>query len=366
MILAHKIELTPTDTQDTYFRKACGTARFAYNWGLATWKEQYQDGQKPSAFGLKKQFNAIKKQVFPWTGDVTKCASEGAFTSLGKAFTNFFAGRAGYPKFKKKGVHDSFALNNDQFRLDECRVKIPKLGWVKMTESLRFSGKILAGTVSRIADTWFLSISVKVSTVFDQCNNHAAVGVDVGIKELASLSTGDMFPNPRPLKMLERQLKRLQRQLNKKKKGSKNREKAKMKIARLHYRISCIRKDAIHKLTRTVTKHFKHIAIEDLNVKGMVRNHKLAKALSDSSLSEILRQLTYKAELYGNVIHKVNRFFPSSKLCSRCGHKYDGLTLKDRTFICPSCGMTEDRDVNAAINLRNQIGKVVPEFTPAD
>lgn len=365
MILSHKIKLNPTAEQETYFKKAAGIARFTYNWGLAQWKEQYADGQKPSAYRLKKQFNALKKQKFPWVTEVTKCSSEGTFMNLGKAFTNFFSGRTRFPKFKKRGVHDSFYLSNDQFHLRKNEIRIPKLGWVKMTESLRFVGKITAAVVSRIADMWFVSISVDALSPYALCENQATVGVDVGIKTLATLSTGETFNNPTALRFYERRLKRLQRQLSKKKKGSKNREKAKMRIARLHYRVRCIRQDMTHKLTTALTQQFKVITIEDLNVSGMIKNHRLAKSISDANFSEIFRQLGYKSKLRGNVLQKVDRFFPSSKTCSGCGHVKQQLTLKDRIFECPSCGMVKDRDVNAAINL-NRIGKAIPESTLVD
>ena len=147
--LAHKIRLTPTPEQETYFRKACGTARFVYNWALAEWQHQYRAGGQPSALGLKTQFNAIKRTAFPWITDVTKCAPEGAFRNIGMAFTNFFAKRAKFPRFKKRGAHDSFAIDNSKFRVDGKRVNIPKLGWVRMTEALRFSGKIMNGVADR-------------------------------------------------------------------------------------------------------------------------------------------------------------------------------------------------------------------------
>lgn len=365
MILAHKIKLDPTSEQETYFRKAAGTARFTFNWGLAQWQDQYKDGQKPSAYGLKKQFNVIKKQAFPWVSDVTKCAPEGAFVNLGKAFTNFFAGRARYPRFKKRGVHDSFSLSNDQFRLRETAIKIPKLGWVKMTETLRFSGKILSAVVSRVADMWFVSIGVDAENPCEPCENQATVGVDVGIKTLATLSTGEVVENPKALRTYERRLKRLQRKLSKKTKGSKNRDKLKMRIARMHYRIRCLRQDVTHKLTTSLTQRFKVITVEDLNVAGMLKNHKLAKSISDANFSEIFRQLGYKSKLRENVLQQADRFYASSQLCSECGEKHPNLTLAVRIFECPSCGMVKDRDVNAACNLNN-VGKAIPELTPGD
>ena len=366
--LAHKIRLTPTPEQVVYFRKACGTARFTYNWALAEWQRQYQSGEKPSMFGLKKQFNAMKRQAFPWMTEVTKCAAESGFFNVGKAFTNFFQKRAKYPRFHKKGVHDSFTLANDKIALRPFAVQIPKLGWVKMTESLKFSGHIKSAVVSRIADKWFISFTVEMQdSPRPSCKNHATVGVDVGIETLATLSDGTRFENPKATVKLQRRLARLNRALGKKQKGSKNREKAKMLLARLHYRIACIRKDATHKLTDYLAKHFHTIVIEDLNVSGMVKNRRLAKHIADANFFEIHRQATYKAALSGGTVEKVNRFFPSSKTCSKCGHVHKGLKLSDRVFTCPVCSHRQNRDENAAVNLaHHSVRAACPELTLVD
>lgn len=368
MILAHKIRLTPTPEQVIYFRKACGTARFTYNWALAEWQRQYQAGEKPSMFALKKQFNALKRQAFPWITDVTKCASESGFFNVGKAFTNFFQKRAKYPRFHKKGVHDSFTLANDKIALRPFVVQIPKLGWVRMTETLRFSGHLKSAVVSRIADKWFMSFIVEMSTSPRQpCKNHATVGVDVGIETLATLSDGTRFENPKATRKLHRRLARLNRAVGKKQKGSQNREKAKNALARLHYRMACIRQDATHKLTDYLAMHFHTIVIEDLNVIGMMKNRKLAKHLADANFAEIHRQITYKAALSGGIVEQVNRFYPSSKTCSQCGQKHTGLTLSDRVFACPTCGHRQSRDENAAVNLMNYaVRRASPEVTLVD
>lgn len=366
--LAHKIRLTPTPEQEIYFRKACGTARFAYNWGLAEWRRQYTAGGHPSMFALKKQFNAMKRQTFPWITEVTKCATESGLMNLGKAFSNFFQHRADYPRVHKKGKHDSFTIANDKIALRPFAVQIPKLGWVRMTESLRFSGHLKSAVVSRIADHWFVSFTIEMTDSPRQpCKSHATVGVDVGIETLATLSDGMRFENPKATRTLARRLARLNRALGKKQKGSKNREKARMALARLHYRIACIRKDAAHKLTDYLAKHFQTIVIEDLNVRGMMQNRKLAKHIADASFSEIHRQATYKAALSGGTVEKVNRFYPSSKTCSQCGHVHKELKLSDRVFVCPACHHRQNRDENAAVNLMNHSVRAArPEFTLAD
>ncbi len=360
MILAHKIRLNPTPEQEVYFRKAVGTARFVYNWGLAEWTRMYQAGERPTVFKLKKKFNTIKRDQFPWALEVTKCAPEGVFMNLGKAFKNFFNGTAKYPRFKKKGRRDSFYLANDKFRVEGKCIRIPKLGWVKMQEVLRFSGKILSAVVSRVGGKWFVSISVELEQLPPPCKSHASVGVDLGIQTLATLSNGKTWDNPRALKVHERRLKQLQRQLGKKQIGSKNRRKARLKLAKQYENIVNIRRDAAHKLTSSLVSHFDIISIEDLYVNGMLKNHRLAKHLADAAFGKIRRQLMYKSALYGNTLNIIDRFFPSSKQCSHCGSINTELTLTDRTYVCKECGMKTDRDVNAAINI-DKVGRAHPE-----
>ncbi len=205
MLAAHKIALKPNNTQATYFARAAGVARFAYNWALAEWGRQYaacklDDTQsKPSQMAMRRQLNAIKKDKFPWMLEVTKNAPQMAIIQLGQAFQNFFAGRAKYPKFRKKGVHDRFSLSNDQFSVESSRIRIPHLGWVRMREALRFTSKIMSATVSRVADQWFVSITVDTpdSSPATQAENQGAVGVDLGVSALATLSTGEP-PSPAP------------------------------------------------------------------------------------------------------------------------------------------------------------------------
>lgn len=361
MIIAHKIALDPNNAQATYFARAAGTARFAYNWALAEWTRQYEAWKadnslsKPSQAGLRRQLNAIKREQFPWMLEVTKNAPQMAIIQLGEAFKNFFAGRAKQPKFRKKGVHDRFTLTNDQFSLDGCRIRIPNLGWVRMRESLRFAGKIMSATVSRVADRWFVSLTV--DTVDDshlpKAENQGSVGVDLGVSALATLSTGKTIDGPKPHKALVARLQRLSRSLSRKQKGSSNRHKAKAKLARLHARIASIRSDALHKLTTDLTRRFHTIGIEDLNVRGMMANRHLARSIADMSFFEFRRQLEYKAAMRGGQVVVADRFYPSSKTCSGCGHRRQALPLAVREWTCPACGTRHDRDVNAAINLKN-------------
>jgi putative transposase len=360
MLIAHKIALMPNNKQATYFAKACGCARKAYNWALDEWQKQYEAWKldnslpKPMEDKLRKKLNSIKRSEFPWMLEVTKCAPQLAIMQLGQAFQNFFAKRAKYPVVRKKGVHDRFSISNDQFKIKNKQIQIPKLGWVKMTEPLRFSGKIMSATVSRIADRWFVSICVDVPELtLPKAENQGEAGIDLGIHSLATLSTGETIRGPKPHKALLQRLKRLSRSLSRKEKGSRNRNKAKQKLAKLHAKIANIRSNALHQLTTNLTRRFHTIGIEDLNVRGMQKNRRLSRSIADMSFFEFRRQLEYKAEWRGGLVIVADKFFASSKTCSKCGHKLDKLPLSIRKWQCPSCNTEHDRDINAAVNLRN-------------
>jgi len=361
MLIAHKIALDPNNVQATYFARAAGTARFAYNWALAEWQRQYEACKtdtalpKPSQMALRRQLNGIKGEQFPWMLEVTKNAPQMAIIQLGAAFKNFFAGRTKYPKFRKKGLHDRFSLTNDQFSIDGSRIRIPHLGWVRMRETLRFTGKIMSATVSRVADKWFVSITVDTpdDSHLPKAENQGAVGVDLGVSALATLSTGEIVTGPKAHKALLSRLRRLSRGLSRKVKGSENRKQAKLKLARLHARIGNVRSDGLHQLTTELTRRFHTIGIEHLNVRGMVKNRHLSRAVSDMGFFEFRRQLDYKAAQRGGRIVVADRWYPSSKTCSACGHRLETLSLSVRDWTCPECGSVHDRDVNAAINLRN-------------
>jgi len=359
VLIAHRIALDPNNVQATYFARAAGTARFAYNWALAEWKRQHEAAKanpalpKPSQQSLRRQLNAIKREQFPWMLEVTKCAPQMAIIQLGQAFQNFFAGRARHSQFRRKGVHDRFTLTNDQFDIDGCRIRIPHLGWVRMRESLRFAGKPMSATISRVADRWFVSITVDTpdTSHLPQAENQGTAGVDLGVSTLVTLSTGETIPAPKPHKALLDQLRRLSRSLSRKQKGSANRKTAKARLAKLHARIANIRADTVHKLTTDLARRFHTTCIEDLNVRGMVKNRHLARSIMDTGFFEFRRQLEYKAAMRGGVVVVADRFFASSKTCSACGRKLDDLPLSVRQWTCPDCGSIHDRDVNAARNL---------------
>jgi len=354
MIKAHKIRLHPTEEQKVYFAKAAGIARFVWNWALAEWNRHYEAGEKPTALKLKKRFHAIRREQFPWTWEVTKNASDQPFLDLGKAFTAFFEGKARRPRFKsKKRSKASFYLANDQFELGDHRAWIPKLGWVDMAENLRFTGKITGARVTRTADWWCISITVEVPDELSE-KRTAAVGIDVGLNRLATLSTGEEYENQAFLKTALKKLRQANKRLHRRKLGSKNREKARRQLARLHYRITCLRDDVLHKLTTRIASWYGIVGIEDLNLKGLLKNRHLSRSFSDAALGKLLTLLTSKVEQRGGRVIKVGRFFPSSKTCHCCGWKWKDMELSDRIFLCqnPTCTyyqFAQDRDHNAAL-----------------
>jgi len=360
MFLAHRITLDPNKVQTTCLARAAGTARFAYNWALAEWKRQYETSKVdlaapgPNEAALRRQLNAIKREQFPWMLDVTKNAPQMAIMQLGQAFNNFFAGRAGYPTFRRKGRDDRFTLTNDQFQVEGKRIRIPKLGWVRMRESLRFTGRIVSASISRSAGRWFASITVDIADpILPSAENQGPVGIDLGVTSLATLSNGEIVAGPKALRSLMDQLRRLSRAVARKIKGSRNRAKAKTKLARHHARIANLRRDGLHQLTSSITRRFHTIGIEDLNVKGMLGNRCLSRAIADMGFGELRRQLAYKAAQRGGRVVVVDRWYPSSKTCSCCGFLLETLDLGTRTWTCPGCATLHQRDMNAAINLRH-------------
>ena len=286
------------------------------------------------------------------------------------AFRSFFERRGRYPRFKKRGVaRDSFCAANQAgtFRVEGRRIHLPRIGWVRMREALRFSGKPKRVTVSREAGRWFASVLVETCDIGMSLpprrrgaeHPRDTVGVDLGVKVLAVLSTGETIPGPKAHKRLLAALRRGSRELSRKRKGSVNRRKAQARLARLHARIANIRRDAAHKATTMLAKTYRLIAIEDLNVRGMASNRRLARSIMDGGFGMFRRQLEYKASLYGSTVVLTDRWYPSSRTCSPdrvrgrlcCGSVKAGLALSERVFRCDSCGFTLDRDWNAARNL---------------
>ena len=360
MILSHKIRIYPNKEQEVFLKKSCGVARFVYNWGLSEWQKQYKNGEKPNWMKLNKSFNSIKKDEFPFVCEVSKCCAETAFSNLGKAYKNFFAKRTKYPKFKKKGMHDSFGLANNVFSINGKRIKLAKMKPMRMAEELRFDGKIMSCTVSCVAGKWYVSIAVEVKKDLTLPKTGKYVGADLGVKDIAITSDGYKFANPRWIQKSEKKLKRLQRELARRKRASKRRERTRLRLARKHNQVANQRRDWLHKITTFLVRNYDVIALEDLNVRGMTKNHSLAKAITNVSFGEFNRQIEYKAQMYGKQIYRVDRFFPSSKTCSVCGCIQDKMPLNVREWTCPDCGAHHDRDINAATNLLRQ---AMPEVT---
>jgi len=358
MHLTHKIALCPTPDQVDYFKRACGTARRVWNWALK-----------------------LDENGRPWLRDIHRDAHAQPFAHLAKAWERFFADlkagkEAHAPRFKKKGrCRDSFYVANDKFRLDGKTIRLPKVGDVAMTEELRFKGKILGATVSRTADRWFVAIEVEVpdAQFYRRRTAHEVNGIDLGLKAAATISNGEAIEAPKPLNAALRRLKIRSRRLSRKLQAAKemagfgrdaclpkgtrlpvsnNRQKSAAALARLYARLANLRADFTHKLTTRLCRENQAVVIEDLNVKGMLANERLARAISDVGFGVFRSQLEYKAKRYGTHLIIADRWYPSSRLCSICGWKNEALTLRDREWVCAECGTHHDRDLNAALNLK--------------
>jgi len=365
VIRAHKIRINPTPEQKQWLLQACGVARFAYNWGLAEWNRQYETGAKPSAYALKTQLNAIKREEFPWMYDVSKCAADTGFRNLDRAFKNFFRrckngdAKKGYPKYKsRKRSKQSFRMDGKYIKADSHWLKLARLDEpINMAEVLRLEGAVKSVTLKKGGEHWYAAINVEVKPPEHE-HPQESVGIDLGIKTLAVLSNGTQYDNQGLLRSGLRKLKRLNRELSRRQEGSGRWNRTKHKLARFHRRIANCRLDYQHKMTTEIAQTYRIIGMEDLNVAGMLRNHCLALSIADAGFGEIRRQLGYKAEWYSGELVEIDRFFPSSKLCRFCGCINGDLTLADRTWTC-DCGAVHDRDRNAALNIERQALKML-------
>ncbi|HEY9872231.1 MAG TPA: RNA-guided endonuclease TnpB family protein [Candidatus Obscuribacterales bacterium] len=352
---AIRTKLDLNNQQKTLMAKHAGFARWVYNWALRLWKDGYKQGLKPNAATLKKLFTNHVKPKFPWMKEVSSKVYQYTFMNLKNAFGRFFKKLAEYPRFKKKYHSDSFSLDNSgaPIKIGGLRHKLPFIGWVKTFEMLPESVTKKV-TISRQAGDWYLSFFVELPDPKPTPKPNQTVGVDLGVANLATLSTGEAFSNPKALRKATKKLARLQRCMSRKVKGSSNYKKASLKVAKLHRRVANIRADYLHKLTTYLAKNHGTVVVEDLNVSGMLRNHKLARVIADCGFYEFRRQLEYKCQWYGSELVIVNRFYPSSQLCSDCGHQQK-MPLKERVYTCSSCGISLDRDLNAAINLSKTV-----------
>ena len=367
-----KIRIEATNKQRTMFNRHAGCARYAYNWAIEIQQKVYLEaGERVSGYDLNKMFVRLEKSKHLWLNEVSKCCTQKAILNFDVALKRFFSLRKngenktgklqGLPQKKKKFVRDSFYLERDGilfFQVNGTRVKLPKIGWVKCSEKLPEGIQIKNCVIRRVADEWFISFKQEFTPIKHE--NQVRVGVDLGIKKLATCSNGVVFESPRKYKLLQKRLARAQRSLSRKyevykktKVISANYRKQKLVISKFHATIANHRADGLHKATSYLTRNFGTIVIEDLNVSGMLKNGNLAKHIANGSFYEFRRQLEYKARWYGAEIVVADRFFASSKICSGCGEKKKDLKLSDRIWTCEVCDKTHDRDTNAAINLEN-------------
>lgn len=370
MIKSVKIRLFPTTEQETLMYKSCGVARFAYNWGLAKWEEEYKQGLKPSKISLKKEFNnTIKRdEKYNWLYEVSSQITAQAFEDLNTAYKNFFKGLSKYPKFKtKKKAKQSFYVRHDRMNIKDGKFNIEKIGRVKYKTNydIPLLSKYNNPRCHYDGKYWYLTFGFEQSEKQTVLNKDLSIGIDLGVKDLAVVSALDKpvknINKSKKIRKLKKKLKRLQRQVSRKYEANRNGTtyvktkniiKLEKTIKLIHRRLVNIRNNHIHQTTSSITKLNPYrVVMEDLNVSGIMKNKHLAEKIAEQKFYEFLRQMKYKCEFNGIEFIQADRFYPSSKLCSCCGNKKENLKLKDRVYVCDKCGFTMDRDKNASINL---------------
>ncbi|EDT84486.1 transposase [Clostridium botulinum] len=357
MLKAYKYRIYPSKEQKLYFAKTFGCTRFIYNKMLADRIKSYEENKDLDIKQSKYPTPAQYKKEFEWLKEVDSLALANAQLNLDKAYKNFFRDKSiGFPKFKsKKSNYHSYTTNNQKgtIYIENSKIKIPKLKtMIKIKQHRQFNGLVKSCTISQIpSGKYYISILVDTENI-QLPKTDKKVGIDVGLKEFAITSDGEFFGNPKWLRKSEKRLKKLQKNLSRKQKGSNNRKKARLKVANLHEKIVNQRKDFLHKLSMQIISENQAIVIEDLKVSNMLKNHRLAKAISEISWYEFRRMLEYKADWYDRKIIVAPPNYASSQLCSSCGNKSNQTKdLSCRTYICPVCGMIMDRDLNASKNL---------------
>ncbi len=353
---AYRYRCYPTDAQAAVLARTFGCARFVYNWGLRQRTDAYYDRQEKMGYSATSAALTILKQQpeTVWLNEVSSVPTQQALRHLDAAFRNFFEGRGKYPTYKKKRSRQAatYAATAFSWQPETRMLTLAKMdGPLRIRWSRPVTGAPTTVTMSRdTAGRYFVSFLVEEEITMLPILE-TAVGVDVGLKDLAVLSTGEKIANPKHLAKSHTRLKRAQQSLCRKQKGSQNREKARRKVARLHVQIADQRNDGLHQLTTRLIRENQTICVESLAVKNLVRNHSLARAISDAGWGEFVRQLAYKAQWYGRTLVNIDRWYPSSKRCHACGHTLNSLSLDVRAWTCPACGVTHDRDVNAAQNI---------------
>ena len=379
MLRAYKYRIYPTDDQKVLLAKTFGCCRFVYNWALNLKKAAYEE--RKETLGNVYLTNLMKSELkaeFEWLFEVNSQSLQSSLRNLDTAYANFFRDKkVGFPHFKSRKNRQSFQCpQHCSVDFGESTITIPKLKDIPAVLHRKFNGTVKTVTISKTPSGKYFA-SVLVDTAVQELPTSAidgdtSLGIDLGIKTLAVCSDGRTFDNPKNLQKSVDRLKLLQKRLSRKQKGSSNRNKARIKVARLHEHIANCRRDNLHKITYALThdSQVRTICMEDLNVKGIMSNHHLAKAVGDASFGMFLTMLEYKCKWYGINLVKIDRFAPSSKTCSKCGYVYKGLKLSERSWTCPNCGTRHDRDYNAACNIKEIGLKTLPtergEVKPVD
>jgi len=361
----YKFRLYPNLEQEILINKTFGSCRYVYNYYLNKRIELYKENKQSMSYNACSADLTMLKQQLPWLREVDKFALQNALRDLDRAYQNFFREikkvnkNQGFPRFKSKhnrqqSYRTSFTANNIEVK--NGRIKLPKLGWVKIAQSKDVQGRILNCTITRTcSNRYFVSVCCTDVDITPYEQTGCVIGLDLGIKEFATTSDGDVIEKPKYLAKLEQRLKQEQRKLSRKQKGSKNRNKQRIKVARLHEKIANQRNDFLQKLSTKLIRENQIICLEDLSAKNMMQNHNLAKSISDVSWGEFVRMLQYKALWHNRMIQKADRFYASSQICSVCGYKNtETKDLSIRQWECPECHIKHDRDINAAINIMHE------------